>query len=198
MKTTRLHVLPQFLIVLMLALLMPPVQAATDTAAIFKDKSYSLDLSELQALDPSPLEISDLSSDKSMAAQVVQIVSKGRIVPFTYEVITLPPPVNGDSMETVKTIKSMLDKHEDIILSKLDNNSMLGNFLHYFHRVSVKGKPHHVSSNYIFVNRNTTYHISATSYGPLVFQAESGWGPPRPDENADSEAQLLLKAMRFK
>ena len=201
MKTPGLQALPHFLILLMLALLAPTASAATaatETAAIFKDKPYSLDLGEIEALDPKPLEISEFFTDASKQVQEVKIVSKGRIFPFTYEVITLPPPVDGDSAKLLQTIKNALDKHEDIILSQLANSKTLGNFLHYFERVSVKDMPHHVSSNYIFVNGKTTYHIVGTSYGPMVMPREKGWGPPSPDKNADSEAILLLRALRFK
>ncbi|MFZ6780785.1 hypothetical protein ACO0LD_28465 [Undibacterium sp. Ji83W] len=204
MKTPGLQALPHFLILLMLALLAPTASAATaataatETAAIFKDKPYNLDLGEIEALDPKPLEISEFSPDGSKQVQGVKIVSKGRIFPFTYEVITFPSPVGSDSAELLKTIKSALDKHEDIILSQLANSKTLGNFLHYFQQVSVQNKPHHVSSNYIFVNGKTTYHIVGTSYGPMVMPREKGWGPPSPDKNADSEAILLLRALRFK
>ncbi len=200
MKTPGLQALPHFLKLLMLAglaLTASAAMAATETAAIFKDKPYSLDLSEIEALDPQPLEISEFSPEPNQV-QGVKIVSKGRIFPFTYEVITLPPPVDGDSAELLKTIKSALDTHEDIILSTLQHSKFLGNFLHYFHQVSVQNKPHHVSSNYIFVNGKTTYHIVATSYAPMVMPREKGWGPAAPDQNADSEARLLLRAMRFK
>jgi|GEM_PF-3981961 len=180
-----------------MVLLAPAASAATDTAAIFKDKPYSLDLSEIEALDPQALEISEFSPEANVV-QGVKIVSNGRMFPFTYEVITLPPPVDGDSADLLKTIKSALDTHKDIILSTLQHNKSLGNFLHYFHQVSVQNKPHHVSSNYIFVNGKTTYHIIGTSYAPMVMPREKGWGPPAPDPNAESAALLLLKAMRFK
>ncbi|MFZ6682190.1 hypothetical protein [Undibacterium sp. Tian12W] len=200
MKKPGLQALPHFLVLLMLALLVPAVSATaatTEAAAIFKDKTYSLDLSEIEALDPQPLEISEFSPEANVV-HVVKVVSNGRIFPVTYEVITLPPPVDGDIMALLKTIKSALDKHGDIILSTLQNNKALGNFLHYFHQVSVKNQPHHVSSNYIFVNGKTTYHIVGTSYAPMIVPREKGWGPPAPDQNADDAAILLLRAMRFK
>ncbi|MFZ6653911.1 hypothetical protein [Undibacterium sp. TJN19] len=194
MKKNHLRSLCQLPAMMLLALASSTF-AAADNEAILKDKPYSLDLTEIAALDPKPLKISEFSPDPDKKIQGVRITSTGRIFPIEYEVITFPAPADTDRM--LIAISNSLEKHDDIILKQMQDSKTRGHSIHYFQQVSENGKPHHVSSNYIFVKNNVTYHIVGTSYAAKVMSRES-WGEPSPDKNADEEAKLLYKALQFK
>jgi hypothetical protein len=141
------------------------------------------------------LKITEFSPDQDKKVQGVKITSVGRIFPIVYEVISFPAPADTDGM--LIAISNSLDKHDDIILKQMQDSKARGHSIHYFQQVSENGKPHHVSSNYMFVKNNVAYHIIATNYAAMMMSRES-WGEPRPDTNAENEVQLLYKALRFK
>lgn len=170
-------------------------KAGSDIDPIFKDKPYSIDLREIAALDPKPLKLSEFAPDTDKKVQGVRIISEGRIFPFIYEVITFPT-----SLETVQTLNKIVEplaKRDDIILLTSGESQHLGIFVNYFQRASENGKPHHVSSNWLFVRNGVVYHVIGTSFGPMMVPRDS-WGEPKPDSNAKEESIRLLRSLRSK
>jgi hypothetical protein len=168
---------------------------AAEPTQVFHDKPYALNFGSLQALDPKPLQLQAFSPDPANSERTkgLRIISRGRMFPVTYEVISI-----ADSKpESIDAIFSSLDGREGIILKELIKCSFSDKCLRYFHRVSDNGKPHHVSSNYLFVKDGTFFHFSASNYAALVMPRES-WGEPKPDPNAEREVNLLLQAASFK
>jgi hypothetical protein len=168
---------------------------AAEPTQLFDDKPYVLNLGYLQLLDPKPLQVEAFSPDPSNPEQVkgFRIISRGRVFPVAYEVIS----ITGGKPEVMDLTSSALDEREGIVLKEFIKCSFSERCLHYFHRVSENGKPHHVSSNYLFVKNNTFFHFSASNYGALVMPRES-WGDPKPDRNAEKEVMFLLQAAAFK
>jgi len=162
---------------------------------LFSDKTYTLDLDLIAALDPRPLAIREFSPDPEPRVRGLRISSRGRIFPVDYEVISAPQ-IPGKA-KLLSDISKALDGHADIVAKERGRNDTLGDHIHYFQRVSIDGKPHHVSSNYLFIVNDVFYHLAATSYAPTVMPRES-WGQPGPDGNAEREVQLLIQAFRAK
>jgi hypothetical protein len=163
-------------------------------ADLFADKPYALDLKQLGALDPKPLQMGAFAPDADPKSQGIRILSKGRSFPYGYEIIDIRNAVNPKILDAVS---KSLDGHADIILKERRQDADLGDCLHYFQRVDVGGKPHHVSSNYIFVRGQVFYHVSASNFAAVVMKRES-WGDPKPDLNAEGEVKLLLKCLTYK
>lgn len=170
-------------------------KAGPDLDPIFKDKPYGIDLREIASLDPRPLKIAEFSPDADKKVQGVRIVSTGRIFPFTFEVITFPTPLGA--AETLDKIGQPLMKRDDIVALTSGQSKYLGLFLNYFQRTSVNGKPHHVSSNWIFVRDGVVYHVIGTSFAAMMMPRDD-WGPPGPDPNANEESIRLLRSLRSK
>jgi hypothetical protein len=169
--------------------------AGPDVNAVFGDKPYAIDLGEITAWNSKPPKLTKFSPDSDTKVQGVKIVADGRLIPIVYEVITFPTATDTDTM--LENISSSLDNHDDIVLREFGNSQFFGHLLRYYQRVSEKGRPHHVSSNYIFVRDGTVFHIVATSFGPLVVPREN-WGDPKPDQNAHDAVVILLRSLRRK
>ncbi len=168
--------------------------AVSESNNAFSDKPYSINLKTISALDPKPLKIETFSPDPFPRAQGVRIISTGRIFPISYEIISIRDTTNQNILGAVS---KSLDSHSDIILKEEKSNSKLENYIHYFQRVTVNGKPHHVSANYIFVKNNTFYHLAANNYAAAVMPRDS-WGPDKPDANAENEVMSLVNAFEFR
>ncbi|UTH74748.1 hypothetical protein [Chromobacterium sp. IIBBL 290-4] len=168
---------------------------ATSTNELFADKPYTLNLDLLQALDPKPLQVSSFKPEPAEPERVqgIHIISGGRIYPFTYEVISVRNPKPG----ILETLSKTLDGKSDIILKNIAPCSLAEQCLHYFERISVDGKPHHATSNYLLVKNQTLYHFSAANYAALINGYES-WGAPTENKNAELEVGRLLQAISFK
>ncbi|MES2207975.1 MAG: hypothetical protein V4525_14410 [Pseudomonadota bacterium] len=161
----------------------------------FSDKPYILNLEKISELDPKPLKIEKFSPHQDPRAQGIRIISTGRIFPFSYEIINIKDATNPDILSS---ISKSLDNHSDIILKEQKSNNKLGNYLHYFQRISLEGKPHHVSSNYIFIKNNIFYHLAANNYAAATSMPRNNWGVEKADGNAENEVKLLINSMEFK
>jgi hypothetical protein len=161
---------------------------------IFTDKPYIINLKLLSALDPKPLKIESFSVDQYPRAQGVRIISTGRIFPISYEIIDIKDTSNPNALSAVSVA---MDGHADILFKEEKSNNELGNYLHYFQRVSLNGKPHHVSSNYIFIKNGTFFHLAANNFA-VSAMARSDWGKEKPDTNAEIEVSTLIKSISFK
>tara|TARA_R110002072_G_scaffold161448_2_gene312996 strand:- start:3928 stop:4533 length:606 start_codon:yes stop_codon:yes gene_type:complete len=157
---------------------------------------YELNLVQIQLLDPKPLKIAWDKPDTNPNVKRLTITSTGPggAFPFVYEIISSTTPPKGEVLET---ISNSLDGKEGIILKTIKSNQKIGKHLHYYHRQNKNGKPHRVSSNYLFVKNNIFYHVSGTSYGAAAF-AKQEWGAPKPDGNAEAAASEVLKNIKFK
>ena len=171
------------------------LSCAAEPTQLFDDKPYTLNLEALQALDPKPLQVQVFSPDPANSDRVkgLRIISTGRVFPVAYDVIS----ITGGKQEAVDAASNALDGREEIILKEFVKCKFSDKCLHYFHRASNNGKPHHVSSNYLFIKDGTFFHFSATNYAALIMPRES-WGEPKPDQNAESEVNLLMQAASFK
>jgi hypothetical protein len=173
-----------------------PFEAAqAEVHPVFKDKPYSVDLREIASLDPKPLKIVEFAPDPDKKVQGVRIFSGGRIFPFSYEVITFPTSL--DPVDALGKIIAPLAKREDIVVLENGKSEYLGVVIYFDQRSSENGKPHHVSSNWIFVRDKMVYHVIATNYAATIMRRES-WGEPKPDPNAREEAMRLLRSLRSK
>lgn len=166
-----------------------------DLAQLLENKPYDLELGRLQRLDPQPLTLEGFDPDPTNVDRVkgLRVISKGRIFPLTYEIIS----IQDSKPETLEAISKSLDNHQDIVLKEYMECELSEKCLHYFHQVSENGKPHHVSSNYILLKNDIIFHLSATSYAALVLPRPS-WGAPRPDRNSDDAAKMLMRSVSFK
>lgn len=168
---------------------------AQDPTRLFADKPYTLNLATIQAFDPKPLQTQAFSPEPAHAdrAKGLRILSRGRVFPIDYEVIS----VQGAKPEVLDAVSKSLEGRDGIVMKDFVSSPLVGNCLHYFERSSVDGKPHHVSSNYLFYRNGTFYHFMAVNFGPALTHRES-WGPAAADGNSENEVKLLLKAASFK
>jgi hypothetical protein len=175
--------------------LIPALSVAADSAHLFDDKPYVLNLENLQSLDPKPLQIDSFEPDpaKSVRIKGLRIISTGRIFPVSYEIIS----ATESKPEVIDAISNVLDQQEGIILKEFIKCNFADKCLHYFDEVSVNDKPHHVSSHYLFLKGGTFFHFSAANYAALLMLRDS-WGDPKPDPNAEREVNLLMKSTTLK